>query len=89
MKDSQKRVWKAYPIHVGILSLSYFGHTKVEASTLYDTTLATIEFKKHDPHRVVENHLAQFNIKKYFHEDSLFDEIFIGSRSYDEVIPRF
>jgi hypothetical protein len=51
--------------------------------------LATIEFKKHDPHSVVENHLAQFNMEKYFHEYSPFDEIFRGSKSYHEVISRF
>jgi hypothetical protein len=89
LKVAQKRVWPAYPIQVGIFSLSYFGHAKVEASALDDITLATIEFKKHDPHRVVENHLAQFNMKKYFHEDSPYDKVFRGARSYDEVISRF
>jgi len=69
--------------------LSYFGHTKVETSALYDITLSTIELKKHDPHKVVENHLAKFNMNKYFHEDSPFDEIFKGERSYNEVIYRF
>jgi hypothetical protein len=69
--------------------LSDFGHAKVEASTLDDITLSIIEFKKHDPHRVVENHLAQFNMKKYFHEDSPFDEVFKGARSNDELISRF
>jgi len=86
---AQKRVWPAYPIQVDIFLLSYFGHSKVEASSLDDITLATIEFKKHDPHRVVEKHLAQFNMKKYFHEYSPFYEISIGSRSYDEFITRF
>jgi hypothetical protein len=58
LKAAQKRVWPTYPIQVGVFSLSDFGHTKVEASTLDDITLSTIEFKKHDPHKVVENHLA-------------------------------
>jgi hypothetical protein len=89
LKAAHKRVWLAYPIHVDIFSLSYFGHTKVEASTLDDITLSTFEFKKHDPHRVVENHFSQFNMKKYFHEYSPFDEVFRGARSYDEVISRF
>jgi hypothetical protein len=66
-----------------------FGHAKVEALALDDITLSTIELKQHDPHRLVENHLAQFNMKKCFHEDSPFDEVFIGSKSYDEVISRF
>jgi hypothetical protein len=89
LKVAQKRIWPAYPIQVGIFSLSDFGHAKVEASALDDITLYTNEFKKHDPHRVVENHLAQFNMKKYFHEDSPFDELFRGAKSYDEVISKF
>jgi hypothetical protein len=51
--------------------------------------MTTNPINQHDPHKVVENHLAQFNIKKYFHEDSPFDGVFKGSRSYDEVIFRF
>jgi hypothetical protein len=79
----------AFPIQVGIFSLSDFGHAKVEASALDDIKLADIEFKRHDPHRVVENHLAQFNMKRYIHENSPYDEVFRGVRSYDEVISRF
>ena len=52
-------------------------------------TLVSIELKKHDPHTVAKNNLAQFNMKKYFHEDSPFDEVFKGVRSYNEVISRF
>jgi hypothetical protein len=69
--------------------LSNFGHVKVEASTLDYITLVSIEFKKNYPHRVVENHLAQFNMKKYFHEYSPYDEVLRGDKSYDEVISRF
>jgi len=65
-----------------------FGHAKVEASTLEDITLYSTEFKNHDPRKVVENHLAQFNMKKYFHEDSPFDDIFKGAKSYDEVLSK-
>jgi hypothetical protein len=43
----------------------------------------------HDPHRVVGNHLAQFNMKRYIHEESPYDEIFRVVRSYDEVENRF
>jgi hypothetical protein len=89
LKAAQKRVWPAFPRQVGIFSLSDFGHAKVEASTLYDIKLVDIEFKKHDPHRVVENHLSQFNMKKYIHEDSPYEEVFKGVRSYDEVVSRF
>jgi hypothetical protein len=89
LKAAQKRVWPTFPIQVGIFSLSDFGHAKVEASALDDIKLVDIEFKKHDPHRVVENHLAQFNMKRYIHEDSPYDEVFRGVRSYDEVVSIF
>jgi hypothetical protein len=88
LKATQKRVWPTYPIQVGEYSLLDFGHAKVEASSLEDIALSSIEFKRHDPHKVVENHLAQFNMKKYFHEDSPFDDIFRGVKSYDEVLSR-
>jgi hypothetical protein len=78
MKAAKKRVWPSYLVQVGIFSLSYFGHAKVEASSSDDITLSTIEFKKNDPHKVLENHLAQSNMKKYFHEDSPFDDVFKG-----------
>jgi hypothetical protein len=68
-----------------MFTLSDFGHTKVEALSLEYVKLVDIEYKRHDPHRVVENHLAQFNIKRYIHEDSPYDDVFRGVRSYDEV----
>jgi hypothetical protein len=34
----------------------------------------------------VENHLAQYNLKRYVHENSPQDEIFRGSRSYEEIL---
>jgi hypothetical protein len=37
---------------------------------------------------VVENHLDQFGMKKYFHEDSPLDDIFKGVKLYDEVPSR-
>jgi hypothetical protein len=89
MKVAHKSVWPTFPIKVGIFSLSDFGHTKVEASTLEVIKLVDIEYKRNDPHRVVENHLAQFNMKIYIHEDSPYDEFFIGVRSYDEVVSIF
>jgi hypothetical protein len=57
--------------------------------SLEDIKLVDIEYKRHDPHRVVENHLAQFNMKRYIHEDSPYDEVFRGVRSYDEVVIKF
>ena len=40
-----------------------------------DFKLVDIEFKRHDPHKVVENHLAQFGMKRYIHEESPYDEV--------------
>jgi hypothetical protein len=48
--------------------------------------LVDIEFKKHDPNKVVSNHLVSCSLKRYEHEDSPHDEIFRGARSYFEVL---
>jgi hypothetical protein len=89
LKAAQKNVWSTFPIQVGMFTLLDFGHSKVEAVTLEDVKLVDIEFKKHDPHKIVENHMAQFNMKRYMHENSPYDEIFKGVRSYEEVQNRF
>jgi hypothetical protein len=68
-----------------MFSLLDFGHSKVEVVALEDVKLVDIEFKRHDPHRIVENHLALFKIKRYVHDNSLYDEIFRGVRYYKEV----
>ena len=68
-----------------MFTLLDFGHTKAKAATLEDVKLVDIKFKRHDPHKVVENHLAQFNMKRYIHEESPYDEVFRGDRSYEEV----
>jgi hypothetical protein len=64
LKATRKRVWPTYPMQVGEYSLLDFGHAKVEDSTLEDIVLSSVEFERHDPHKVVETHLAQFNMKK-------------------------
>jgi hypothetical protein len=69
-------------------SLLDFGHAKVEASTLEDLKLVHIEFKKHDPQRVVSNHLASCGLKRFEHENSPSDDIFRGARSYAEILAR-
>jgi hypothetical protein len=38
---------------------------------------------------IVENHLAQFNMKIYVHEDSPCDKTFRGFRAYEEAHNRF
>jgi len=72
-----------------MFTLLDFCHYKVEVVTLEDVKLVDIEFKKHDPHKIVENHLAQFNMKRYIHENSPYDEMFRGVKSYEEVRSRF
>jgi hypothetical protein len=72
-----------------MLSLLDFGHSKVEFVALEDVKLVDIEFKRHDPRNILENHLAQFNMKWYMHENSLYDEISRGVRSYEEVQDKF
>ena len=58
----------------------------MEAVTLEEINLVSIEFKKHDPQKVVGNYMASCNIKKYEHEESPQDELFQGVRSYQEVL---
>jgi hypothetical protein len=89
LKVSQKNVWPTFPIQVGMFTLLDFGHSKVEVVALEYVKLVDIEIKNHDPHEIVENHLAQFNMKRYIHEDSLYDDKFRGVRSYEEVQSRF
>jgi hypothetical protein len=72
-----------FPIQVGMFTLLYFGHSKVEATTLEDVKLVDIEFKKHDSHKIMENHLDQYNMKRYNHGDSPYDEMFMGVISYE------
>jgi hypothetical protein len=75
-------------LSIGSFSLLDFGHYKVEVAGLEEIKLVNIEFKKHDPHRVMGNHMASCNLKKYEHEESPHDEIFRGVRSYQEVLSR-
>jgi len=84
MKAKHKRVWTKFPIHVDLFSLSDFAHTKVEYSSLEDIRLVDIEYKRNGPHRVVENHLSQFNIKKYIHEYSPYDEVVIRFQNFPQ-----
>jgi hypothetical protein len=87
-KETQKRVWKTYLIQVGEYSLLDFEHAKVEYSSLEGISLSSIEFKRHDPHKVVENSLSQIDMKNYFHEGSPLDDIFKGVKLYDEFLSR-
>jgi hypothetical protein len=76
LKAVQKKVWPSFPLQIGAFSLLDFGHSKVEAAALEEIKLVNIEFKKHDPQKVVGNHMASCNLKKYEHEESPQDEMF-------------
>jgi hypothetical protein len=86
LKALQKKVWPTFPLQIGMFTLIDFGHSKVEAAALEDIKLVNIEFKKHDPQKIVGNHMALSNLKRYEREDSPQDEIFRGARSYQEVL---
>jgi hypothetical protein len=70
------------------LATLHFGHAKAEATALKDIKLVLIEYKKHDPQRVVSNHLASCGLKRFEHENSPSDDIFRGARFYAEILAR-
>jgi hypothetical protein len=76
LKAIQKKVWPTFPLQIGLLLLSYFGHSKVEVTALEEIKLVNIEFKKQDPQKIIGNHMALYNLKRYEHEDSPHDDIF-------------
>jgi hypothetical protein len=64
LKAGQKKVWPTFPLQVGMFSLLDFVHSKVEVAALEDVKLVDIEFKRHDPQKIMENQLDQYNLKK-------------------------
>jgi hypothetical protein len=88
LKGYSKKVWPPFPVHLNSYSLLYFGHAKAEAAALEDLKLVLIEFKKHDPQRVVSNHLASCGRKRFEHENSPLDDIFRGAISYADILAR-
>jgi hypothetical protein len=88
LKASSKKVWPSFPIRLNSYSLLDFGHAKAEAAALEDLKLVSIEYKKHDPQKIVSNHLANCGLKRFEHEFSPPDDIFRGARSYEEVLAR-
>jgi hypothetical protein len=76
LKGYSKKVWSSFPIWLNSYSLLDFGHAKAEAAALEDLNLVSIEYKKHDPQRVVSNHLANCGLKRFEHEISPPDDIF-------------
>jgi hypothetical protein len=76
LKLVQKKVWPSFSLHIGTFSLLDFDHSKVEVATLGEIKLVDMEFKKHNPQKIIGNHMASYNLKRYEHEDSSRDEIF-------------
>jgi hypothetical protein len=76
LKGFSKKLWPPFPIYLKTYSLLDFGHAKAEAIALEDINFVQIEFKKHNPHRVVSNHLASYGLKIFEHENSPHDDIF-------------
>ena len=65
-----------------------FGHSKVEATSLEYIKMVDLELRNHGPYQIVGNHLAHCNMKMYEHEDYPCDDIFRGSRAYEEILER-
>jgi hypothetical protein len=72
----QKKVWPYFPLQIDAFSLLDFGHSKVEVVALEEIKLVNIELNKHEPQKVMGNHMASCNIKRYEHEESPQDEMF-------------
>ena len=53
-----------------------------------EVKLVYFKFIKNDPYQIVGNHLAHCNMKTYEHEDSPYDDIFKGARTYEEILER-
>jgi hypothetical protein len=85
LKASAKKVWPSFPIRINSYALLDFGHAKVEAAALDGLNLAYVEYKKHDPQKVVSTHLGNCGLKRFEHEESPSDDIFRGAQSYPEV----
>jgi hypothetical protein len=88
LKGYSKKVWPPFPIHIHSYSLLDFRHAKDEAAALEDLKLVHVEFKKHNPHRVVSNNLSNCGLKSFEHENSPSDDIFQDTRFYAEVLAR-
>jgi hypothetical protein len=60
----------------------------VEAKSLKEMKLVNIEYKRHDPYQLANKHLIHCNMKSYEHEESPWDDVFKGTKSYKEVLER-
>jgi hypothetical protein len=88
LKGFSKKVWPPFSIHLNTYYLLDFGHAKAEAMALEDIKLVHIDFKKHDLHRIVGNHMVSCGLKRYEHENFPHDDIFRGAKPYAKVLSR-
>jgi hypothetical protein len=88
LKMAQKKSWPVFPVQIGKFSLLNLGHSKVEAAALEEVKLVDLEHRKHDPYQLVGKHMAHCNMKAYEHEKSPCDDLFKGTRTYEEVLER-
>ena len=88
LKVAQKKFWPVFLVQIGKFSLLNLGHSKVEAVALEEVKFVNLEHRKHDPYQLVGKHMAHCNMKAYEHEKSLCDDIFKGTRTYEEVLER-
>jgi hypothetical protein len=86
LKVAQKKSWLIFLVHIGKFSLQNMGHSKVEAEALEEVKLLNIEYKRNDPYQLVKKHLIYCNMKEYEHEESPWDDIFKGTKTYKEVL---
>jgi hypothetical protein len=76
LKESSKTVWPFFPVRLNSYSLLDFGHAKAKDATLEDLSLVSIEYKKHDPQKIVSAHLSHCGLNKFEHQCSPSDDIF-------------
>jgi hypothetical protein len=88
IKVEQKKFWPAFPVQIGKFSLLNISHSKVEATVLEEVKLVNLKHRKHDPYQLVGKHMAHYNMKAYEHEKSPCDDLFKGTRTYEEVLQR-
>jgi hypothetical protein len=75
-----------FPVQIGNFFLLNLGHSKVEVVALDEVKLLDIEHRKHDPYQIVGNHMAHCGMKAYEHEESPRNDIFKGSKTYEELL---
>jgi hypothetical protein len=88
LKSAQKKSWPVFLVQIGKFSLLNLGHSKVEVAVLEEVKLVNLENRKHDPYQLVGKKMSHCNMKAYEHEKSPYDELFKGTKTYEEVLER-